>query len=62
MTKDEEIKNLTIRLTILSNVMVDMFKVVAAHIPATNTHFESIVKQWESIEDRYPLHDYNNNN
>ena len=55
MTDKETIKNLSIRLILLSNVMTDMFKVVAQHIPVTNESFKSIVIQWELIERQYPL-------
>lgn len=52
---DKDIENMGVRLNLMSNVMVEMFKVVAAHIPATNGHFADIVKRWETIEDQFPI-------
>ena len=55
MNNEEVIENLQARLNILSSVMVEMFKVVAIHLPSTNDSFIGITKQWEEAEIKFPL-------
>jgi len=55
MDNEEIIKNLQARINIMSNTMVEMFKVVAVSLPSTEPVLRELVRVWEEAEKDSPL-------